>query len=114
MIIATSNTYGDGSDRQYVANMQLDAATIDRFMGGIINVSYSDKYESRFDDEVRAYVLNLRDLINKHNLRRVASTRMMIQGENLKNGKFKDWRLRLIVNWTEEEKALAMNHALPY
>ena len=34
IIIATSNTFGFGCDRQYVANNQLDASTIDRFVGG--------------------------------------------------------------------------------
>lgn len=32
IIIATSNTFGSGADRQYVANNQLDASTIDRLI----------------------------------------------------------------------------------
>jgi MoxR-like ATPase len=60
VIIATSNTFGDGADRQYVANQQLDASTVDRFMGGIIEVGYSKQYEKRFDAEVRTYVQALR------------------------------------------------------
>jgi MoxR-like ATPase len=118
VIIATSNTFGDGADRQYVANQQLDAATIDRFMGGIIEVGYSKEYEARFDIEIRTYVLALRKLIKQHSFRRVASTRMMIQGEALKNGAFPEWRNRLIINWSEEEKSVvtgnlgvAMNEA---
>lgn len=63
IIIATSNTFGNGADRQYVANNQLDASTIDRFTGAIIEVNYSVKYESQFDHEVVDYIYLLRNCI---------------------------------------------------
>lgn len=106
IIIATSNTFGTGASRQYVANNQLDASTIDRFVGGIIEVDYSSKYESQFDSEVVAYVNKIRNIIKHHDIRRVASTRMIITGCKLKNAHMSDWKDLLIVNWTKAEKEL--------
>lgn len=104
IIIATSNTFGFGCDRQYVANNQLDASTIDRFIGGIVEVTYSAKYESRYDSEVVEYVRSLRDFISEQNIRKVCSTRMIQAGHNLKYNHFLDWKWRLIINWTDNEK----------
>lgn len=104
IIIATSNTFGFGCDRQYVANNQLDASTIDRFIGGIVEVTYSAKYESRYDKEVVEYVNSLRKFISEQNIRKVCSTRMIQAGHNLKYHHFIDWKQRLIINWTDNEQ----------
>lgn len=104
IIIATSNTFGFGCDRQYVANNQLDASTIDRFIGGIVEVTYSAKYESRYDKEVVDYVNILRRFAKSVDLRKVLSTRMIQAGHNLKYNHFIDWKERLIVNWSDNEK----------
>lgn len=104
IIIATSNTFGFGCDRQYVANNQLDASTIDRFIGGIVEVTYSAKYESRYDKEVVDYVNTLRKFAKSVDLRKVLSTRMIQAGHNLKYNHFIDWKERLIVNWSDNEK----------
>lgn len=104
-IVATSNTFGTGGDMSYVANNQLDASTIDRFVGGIIEVGYSSKYEARFDDDVLAYVLNIRDVIKHNGLQRIASTRMIQGGIKLKEAGL-NWRRLLIQNWTPEEQEL--------
>ena len=104
IIIATSNTFGQGASRQYVANNQLDASTIDRFVGGMIEVNYSFKYESRFRTDVVEYVYSLRDVIKNNGLRRIASTRMIIEGEKLANSGVTDWKKVLISNWTDAEK----------
>jgi len=106
IIIATSNTFGQGANRQYVANNQLDASTIDRFIGGMIEVDYSVPYESKFNPDVVNYVWNLRNIIKQNNLRRVASTRMIIEGEKLKKAGITDWKDILISNWTEAEKLM--------
>lgn len=106
IIVATSNTFGTGADRQYVANNQLDSSTIDRFVGGIMEVNYSYAYESQFDSEVVDYAALLRLAIEKHALRRVASTRMIIEGDKLKKFGVKDWQEHLIVNWSKAEKRL--------
>lgn len=106
IIIATSNTFGSGADRQYVANNQLDASTIDRFIGGIIEIDYSSSYENQFDKEVVEYVKFLRKVISENSLRRVASTRMIQAGHKLKYNFFNDWKKRLIINWSDTEKKL--------
>lgn len=111
IIIATSNTFGTGADRQYVANNQLDASTIDRFVGGIIEVDYSAEYESRYDKECIEYVQLLRGVIKENDLRRVASTRTLQRCTQLKNHFFRDWRERMIVNWTKAERTL-VEHAM--
>ena len=108
IIIATSNTFGSGASRQYVANNQLDASTIDRFVGGIIEVSYSKLYESRYDTEVVNYVNQLRDIIKSYDFRRIASTRMIQAGCALKKAYVKDWKDQLIINWSKEEKRVVM------
>ena len=103
IIIATSNTYGTGADRQYVANNQLDSSTIDRFVGGIIEVDYSEKFESQFDKEVVNYIKLLRKLIKQNNWRRIASTRMIEAGHDLKYKCILDWKEILIQNWSAPE-----------
>ena len=106
VIIATSNTFGNGADRQYVANNQLDSSTIDRFVGGIIEVDYSSEYESKFDSEVLYYVWNLRKCIKQNALRRIASTRMIQAANRMKNIGIQDWKDLVIINWSESEKAI--------
>lgn len=106
IIVATSNTFGSGADRQYVANNQLDASTIDRFTGAIIEVDYSKKYESQFDQEVRDYIHLLRACIKTNSLRRIASTRMIQAAEKMKKIGMSDWRDLLIINWSDTEKKI--------
>lgn len=104
IIIATSNTFGGGGSRQYVANNQLDASTIDRYVGAIIEVNYSTQYESKYDSQVVAYVELLRKCIKQNDIRKVASTRMIQAGTRLRKSMFRDWKARLIINWTDSEK----------
>lgn len=106
IIIATSNTFGGGADRQYVANNQLDASTIDRFIGGIIEVNYSEEYESQFDTEVVNYIKGLRNCIKINSLRRIASTRMIQAACKMKDSGMRDWKQLLIINWSDTEKKI--------
>lgn len=110
IIIATSNTFGTGANRQYVSNNQLDASTIDRFVGGIIEVDYSTEYESRYDYEVVSHVNILRNIIKENELRRIASTRMIQQGTKMKMAGIVNWKDFLIVNWSKSEKELIHNY----
>lgn len=110
IIVATSNTFGNGADRQYVANNQLDASTIDRFIGAIIEVDYSKEYESQYDTEVVEYVRNLRIIIKNNVLRRIASTRMIQAGQKMKKAGVMDWKKLLIINWSDTEKMIVDNY----
>lgn len=107
IIIATSNTFGFGADRMYTSNNQLDASTIDRFAGGIIEVDYSKEYEKQYDAEVCNYVWRLRDVIQRNGLRKIASTRSIINACKLKAAGL-DWKASITVNWTKDEKAHAI------
>lgn len=113
IIIATSNTFGSGASRQYVANNQLDASTIDRFIGGIIEVDYSVDYESQYDVDVVNYVWKLRECIKACNIRRIASTRMIQSGTRMKKAYFKNWKDILICNWTDTEREMVKKFFTP-
>lgn len=113
IIIATSNTFGSGASRQYVANNQLDASTIDRFIGGIIEVDYSVDYESQYDVDVANYVWKLRECIKACNIRRIASTRMIQSGTRMKKAYFKNWKDMLICNWTDTEREMVKKFFTP-
>lgn len=113
IIIATSNTFGSGASRQYVANNQLDASTIDRFIGGIIEVDYSVDYESQYDIDVVNYVWKLRECIKACNIRRIASTRMIQSGTRMKKAYFKNWKDMLICNWTDTEREIVKKFFTP-
>lgn len=110
IIVATSNTFGNGADRQYVANNQLDASTIDRFIGAIIEVNYSEEYESQYDAEIVGYVRGLRNVIKINTLRRIASTRMIQAGQKMKKAGISDWKDLLIVNWSDTEKKIVKSY----
>ena len=104
IIIATANTIGDGGNRVYIGNNQLDAATLDRFKGGFIKVDYNKKYEmENFDNEVVEYVHNIRALIESNGFRRIASTRAIIACDKLKKAGL-EWRDAVIDDWSEDEK----------
>lgn len=105
IIICTSNTFGHGADRMYVSNNQLDASTTDRFAGTIIEIDYSKEYESQYDAEVVKYVWHIRDIIARNGLRKIASTRLIINGCLLKAGGM-NWKEMLTTNWSKDEKAL--------
>ena len=104
IIIATSNTFGNGCDRQYVANNQLDSSTIDRFVGGIIEVDYSSEYEKQFDDEVVCFANILRKFVKELDIRKLISTRFIQAGTKLKLAYIQDWKSLLIANWSLNEK----------
>lgn len=104
IIIATSNTFGKGGDRQYVANQQLDASTIDRFTGGILEIDYDDEYESQYDAEVVNYVRHLRKVVKQNGFREIVSTRAIIAACKLK-AVGANWKESITTNWTKDEKA---------
>ena len=90
IIISAANTFGRGSDRQYVGRNQLDAATLDRF--AVINFDYDEDFErhlagnDKWVNRVQGYrhaVFNLKERI-------VISPRASIFGASLLTQGFKD------------------------
>jgi hypothetical protein len=103
IIIATANTVGTGGDAQYIGNNQLDAATLDRFVGGMLKVDYSAPYESQYDSEVVRWVQSARAKCAALGLRRINSTRAIIAGHKLKAAG-EDWKANLTEGWTDAER----------
>lgn len=90
VIIAAANTYGNGADRMYVGRNQLDAATINRFVMGTVEVDYDRDVERaivaailpqktdaarRQLEDLTKWAWGVRDSIGSAKLRRSMSTR---------------------------------------
>ena len=87
LIIAAANTWGRGGDLMYVGRNPLDASTLDRFTLSTLFVKYDEALEADIaaslpDEEIRKFVLHwvwgLRTKITRNRLRRVASTRLVV------------------------------------
>jgi len=117
VLIAAANTFGHGANRQYVGRNQLDAATLDRFTMGTIEVDYDQKLETKIlegkslTDEERASLLNwawgTREKIGKNRLRRIMSTRTIEKAADriAHGGSQKDITETYFLGWTKDEKA---------
>ena len=117
-ILAAGNTWGRGGDTQYVGRNQLDAATLDRFILSTLRVTYDRDLERDLArgalseaqaDELLAWVDTLRTRIAEHRLRRVASTRLVVNGvAAMRTGKtLSDVKTRYFQDWSADELAKA-------
>lgn len=81
--VAAANTFGSGSDRQYVGRNQLDAATLDRFVS--IVWDYDEVMESKIatNPEWTKTVQGFRAAVKETQLRHVVSPRASINGGKL-------------------------------
>jgi cobaltochelatase CobS len=117
IIIAAANTWGRGADLMYVGRNQLDAATLDRFVISTLLIDYDADLESalvnaaglkgKLGEELTAWVLKLRESITRNRLRRVASTRLVVNAiKALQRGrKLSDVQARYFRDWSADEKA---------
>ena len=105
--IAAANTYGNGADEMYVGRNQLDAATLDRFRAGIIKMEYDERVEKAIvNPEVLAWGLEIRKRIKDHRMRKIMSTRVMLDlSEMTENCEWKreDWEESFFADWSEDE-----------
>lgn len=117
-ILAAGNTWGRGGDTQYVGRNQLDAATLDRFVLSTLRVTYDRDLERDLArgalseaqaDELLAWVDTLRTRIAEHRLRRVASTRLVVNGvAAMRQGRtLGDVKTRYFQDWSADELAKA-------
>ncbi len=115
-ILAAANTWGRGSDHQYVGRNQLDASTLDRFILATLQVGYDQELESDIArsvlsaepaDEFLAWVRDLRERIARNKLRRVASTRLVVNGSAaLRAGRtLTELKERYLQDWSADERA---------
>lgn len=107
--IAACNTYGQGADIMYVGRNQLDAATLDRFMANTVTMTYSPRIETALvDNTILEWALNIRMKIDSCGLRRILSTRVLIdfslQKENF-DITLSEIEAIYFANWTAEEVA---------
>ena len=74
-IVAAANTWGKGSDMQYVGRNALDGATLDRFDN--IYMDYDRKLERNLypNDEVLKFMWEFRDAVEKAKIQHIVSTR---------------------------------------
>lgn len=105
--VAAANTVGLGADAMYVGRNQLDAATLDRFRAGMVRVDYSPEVEKALiDPEVLEWGLPIRQSIKEHGLRRIMSTRVMLDLTKLKQDHDlgRDyWDTTYFCDWSRDE-----------
>lgn len=84
-VVAAANTFGLGSDIQYVGRNQLDAATLDRFV--TVYFDYDNKVEKALatDKDLYRFVLASRIVLTEMQLRYIVSMRATINGCKLVN-----------------------------
>lgn len=117
VIVCTANTYGTGPDAMYVGRTRLDAATLDRFVCATIEVDYDEAMEKRIAtglvddkakrDELTKFVKSVRSAISKSKLRRVCSTRFVVNASKwLGDGNSVDFvKRKFFLGWSETERA---------
>jgi len=107
--IAAANTFGNGGDAMYVGRNQLDAATLDRFKIGTVYMDYDETVEKALIQTrcelVYEWGILIREKITRHNLRRILSTRVMIDSVEMRE---EGWSLKEISDayfsdWSREE-----------
>jgi len=108
--IGAANTFGTGADAIYTARQALDEATRDRFRIGTILMDYSPCVEEKLvNSEVLAWGRSLRAVINRHKLRKILSTRLMIDATDMIRDQ--DWTMADVkqayfTDWSAEEKRI--------
>lgn len=82
--IAAANTYGKGGTAVYAGRNQLDEATIDRFRAGTLALDYDAEFEKQaVNPELLAWARQVRDCITRNQMRRVLSTRFLLDSTKL-------------------------------
>lgn len=105
--IAAANTYGAGANSLYNSRNALDAASMDRFRMGTVEMNYSEKVENALiDKDVLQIGRKIRNLINKRNMRKILSTRFMLDATKMRKA---GWTMKQIFesyskDWSVEEK----------
>lgn len=109
--IAAANTFGGGADAIYTARNALDGATLDRFRLGMIGMDYSEELEKMLVDEnVLQLGQVIRSLIKTNKLRKILSTRFMLDATKMRRNC--DWTIReiyesFVSDWSPEELRVA-------
>lgn len=109
VVIAAANTFGNGADGQYVGRNALDAATLDRFRAGMLHMDYSDEVETALvDADVLSWGRAIRKAIRQHGLRRIMSTRVLLDLTKMKRccqWGADMWNKTYFADWSRDEMA---------
>lgn len=83
ILVATANTWGNGTNREYVGRNQLDASTLDRF--AMIEWSYDEELEDALTSNKKwlKEVRRIRNIVAEKKIRQVISPRASITGSKL-------------------------------
>ena len=114
VIMAAANTFGSGADAMYVGRNALDAATLDRFAGAVIEVDYDRDVERKIATDIAgenatallAAIWSLRDRVATNKLRRIIGTRAVIAGAKLVRAgdSIAEVIDSLLLGWSAEER----------
>jgi hypothetical protein len=127
VIVCAANTYGTGADAMYVGRETLDAATLDRFVGAMVEMDYSDTIEamragqkapkvkavkrSPVLDSAEAgaaalsWTRSIRAAVRKAGLRRVVSTRAVnAYMVHAMDGRVPEFLTSFFTGWTTDEQ----------
>lgn len=108
--VAAANTWGHGADRVYVGRNQLDGATLDRFRVAQFNMDYDERLEKLLGEKVVVeWAQNLRKKVRSTQLRRIVSTRWVMEASELKRAglSWDSLRERFLEDWTPADKSKA-------
>ena len=83
-IIAAGNTLGTGADSEYVSRVQLDSATLNRFIPVSFDYSLAIEKAIAKDNELVDFVHSLREAISESGISYVISYRNIIYFDKLK------------------------------
>jgi MoxR-like ATPase len=110
VLVAAANTYGHGADSMYVGRNQLDAATLDRFKVGLINLDYSTAVEESLAPKgLLEWAWAIRGKIKVNKLRRVMSTRVIKDLAAMTERyewEQKDWEAAYFTGWSEADRRM--------
>lgn len=83
VLCASGNTYGHGANRKYVGRLEIDGATLDRFV--FIEIGYDEKLENKIcgSKEYAKLVQTIRHKAEELKLRNIISPRASINGVKL-------------------------------
>jgi MoxR-like ATPase len=106
--MAAANTWLLGADRAYCGRNQLDAATRDRFQGKFF-LDYGEAFETKVGNpDLVPWVHQIRRTVKERSIRRVVSTRLVLDGTKLINAGFTlaDVQEMFFLDWSANERAL--------
>lgn len=105
--IAAANTYGTGANAVYVGRERLDAAFLDRFRIGVVEMDYDTSFEkANTNTKVLEWAYKVREKINSLKLKRVMSTRFLLDATQMIDAGWTldDCKRSYFADWTADER----------